>query len=100
MSKMKKLTKKEIVAKLNEIGKDWIIEENYLCKKVEFENFIQAFSFMTTIAFFAEKINHHPNWYNVYNKITIKLSTHDCDGITKKDFELAKYIDKIILKKK
>ena len=65
-------------------------------QKIVFKNFIQAFSFMTSVALIAEKLDHHPNWKNVYNKVTIALNTHDADGLTKKDFKLAKEIDQVL----
>lgn len=74
--------------------KDWKEINNELCKDFEFKNFIEAFAFMTKVAILAEKQNHHPYWKNVYNKVTIKLSTHDAgDLITDKDRKLAKSID-------
>ena len=72
----------------------WIEENNQLKNTFEFDNFIEAFGFMTKVAFYAEKLNHHPEWSNVYNKVTIKLTTHDAGNIvTEKDRELAKLID-------
>ena len=58
-----------------------------------FNNFKTAFSFMTMVALKAEQIDHHPEWSNVYNKVTIILTTHDLDGISDKDTELGKFID-------
>ena len=66
-------------------------------RKFAFKDFVTAFSFMTSIALLAEQINHHPDWSNVYNKVTIKLSTHDVGGLSERDFELAKLIDNIYL---
>ena len=72
----------------------WKEINNELCKDFEFENFVNAFAFMTKVAIIAEKVNHHPYWENVYNKVKIKLSTHDAgDVITDKDKKLAKNID-------
>ena len=74
----------------------WIDKNNKLIKTFEFDNFVDAFGFMTKVAIIAEKINHHPNWSNVYNKVSIELSTHDAgDVITDKDRELAIAIDAI-----
>uniref|UniRef100_A0A8C5SFC1 4a-hydroxytetrahydrobiopterin dehydratase n=1 Tax=Laticauda laticaudata TaxID=8630 RepID=A0A8C5SFC1_LATLA len=53
-----------------------------------------AFGFMTRVALQAEKMNHHPEWFNVYNKVQITLISHDCDGLTKRDVKLAQFIDK------
>jgi 4a-hydroxytetrahydrobiopterin dehydratase len=74
----------------------WTEKNNKLIKTFEFDNFVEAFGFMTKVAIIAEKLNHHPNWSNVYNKVSIELSTHDAgDVITDKDRELAKAIDAI-----
>lgn len=74
----------------------WEEKDNQLVKSFEFPDFISAFGFMTQIAIVAEKQNHHPWWSNVYNQITIKLSTHDAgDVVTAKDHQLAEAIDKI-----
>lgn len=72
----------------------WQEKNNTLYKKFSFSNFIDAFSFMTKVAIIAEKMNHHPNWSNVYNTVEISLSTHDAgDVVTEKDYELARAID-------
>ena len=72
----------------------WQEKNNSLYKKFSFSNFIDAFSFMTKVAIIAEKMNHHPNWSNVYNTVEISLNTHDAgDIVTEKDYELAKAID-------
>ena len=81
---------------LDEIVKSmsgWEIKEGKLQKVFKFSNFVEAFGFMTKIALEAEKINHHPEWTNVYNTVSVKLSTHDTDGITDYDIKLAKIID-------
>ena len=76
---------------------NWKIkEEYYATKEFKFDNFIEAWTFMTNVAFIAEKMNHHPEWTNVYNKVTIVLRTHDeGNTLTDKDYELAKQIDLI-----
>jgi len=74
----------------------WSEENNQLVRTFEFENFQEAFAFMTRVALIAEKMDHHPEWSNVYNKVTIRLSTHDAGGVvTGKDRALAKSIDEI-----
>ena len=74
----------------------WKEENNQLKRSFVFEDFSEAFAFMTRVAIIAEKQNHHPNWSNVYNKVDITLSTHDAgDIVTAKDKELAKAIDEI-----
>ena len=74
----------------------WALKDDMIQKSFIFADFKEAFSIMTHIAFECEKQNHHPNWENVYNSLTIKLSTHDADGITQKDIDLAKSIEKIV----
>lgn len=71
----------------------WELKDGKLQKSFKFSNFIEAFGFMTRIALEAEKINHHPEWSNVYNAVTVKLSTHDAGGITDYDVKLANIID-------
>lgn len=66
-------------------------------QKFEFENFIDAFSFMTSVALIAESMQHHPDWENVYNKVTIRLTSHDAgDQITEKDHQMAEAIDNLL----
>ena len=92
---MKTLTSIEITKKLSEL-EGWVYEDNAIHTSFEFENFKDAFSVMTRIAFEAEKMNHHPDWSNVYNTLRISLSTHDAGGVTMKDFELAKVIEDLV----
>lgn len=74
----------------------WKEEKNQLSRSFEFVNFIEAFGFMTKVALAAEKIGHHPNWSNVYNKVDIILCTHDeGNTVTDKDRKLANEIDKV-----
>lgn len=75
----------------------WTEENNSLKRTCLFKDFVQAFSFMTKVALIAEKMNHHPSWSNVYNKVEIQLSTHDAGNtITEKDRKLAKEIDALL----
>lgn len=75
----------------------WKKENNTLRRSFKFENFIEAWSFMTKVAMVAEKMNHHPEWSNIYNTVNISLTTHDKGNtITTKDRELAKKIDELI----
>jgi len=95
---MRKLNEQEIQAKIATIDGDWKVKGKFIHREIVFKNFIEAFSFMTAVALLAEKANHHPDWKNSYNKVTIALSSHDADGITNKDFDLAKAIDKVLIK--
>ena len=74
----------------------WSIENNKLHREYIFNNFIEAFAFMTKVALIAESNNHHPEWFNVYKKVVIDLTTHESKGITKLDFELAQKIEQIV----
>ena len=73
----------------------WKINSVYIEREFIFENFIEAFSFMTKVALICEKYNHHPNWENVYSKVKIKLTTHDLGGISRQDENLAIEINNI-----
>ena len=66
-----------------------------ITKKFVFKDFNQAFGFMTRVALMAERMNHHPEWTNVWNKVTVTLSTHDVDGLSSRDVTLARFIDSI-----
>lgn len=75
----------------------WQGKNNTLYRQFTFNNFSEAFAFMTRVALLAESMNHHPNWSNVWNKVEISLSTHDAgDIVTDKDRQLAKAIDKLV----
>ena len=75
----------------------WIEKDNVLKAEFQFDDFVEAFAFMTKVAMAAEKLNHHPNWSNVYNKVIIELSTHDAgDMVTEKDHQLAEEINKLL----
>ncbi|HEX7207483.1 MAG TPA: 4a-hydroxytetrahydrobiopterin dehydratase [Nitrososphaeraceae archaeon] len=89
-----KLTDKEIESEVNKIP-GWKVVNGKLSKSFEFKDFIEAFSFMTRVAMHAEKMNHHPEWFNVYNKVNIDLVTHDLNGISNYDMKLANAINKI-----
>ena len=74
----------------------WIVNNKAIKKEFKFYNFIDAFGFMSKVALLSEKMDHHPNWQNTYNKVTIELTTHDIGGLTTKDIKLAEAIDKLI----
>ena len=76
----------------------WIIKNRKLHREFKFENFIEAFEFMSQVAIAAENLNHHPEWFNIYNKVTIDLSTHETNAITERDFQLAILIDNLYQK--
>ena len=75
----------------------WTEEENQLKRSFTFKDFSEAFAFMTRVAFLAESQQHHPNWFNVYNRVDIALTTHDAGNVvTEKDRKLAQAIDKLL----
>lgn len=92
---MKALSDREIDERLTEID-GWTYQDGALHTHFEFDDFKEAFSAMTRIAFEAEQMQHHPEWSNLYNSLEIYLSTHDAEGVTEKDFKLAKIIDGLI----
>lgn len=91
-----KLSTLEIEGHLKKLS-NWSLQNNAIEKKYTFKDFKQAMAFINKAANFAETMNHHPEWTNVYNKLTIRLSTHDVSGISNKDFQLAAAIDTIIV---
>ena len=92
---MTKLSEQTIEKKLLRYP-EWDYFENALHAEFEFNNFKDCFSAMSRIAFECEALNHHPNWTNVYNSLTISLSTHDVGGVTEKDFQLVEAIEAIV----
>ena len=91
---VQKLTEQEISAALARL-KGWSIERGKLHRAFECRDFIHAFGFMTSVALAAEAMGHHPEWSNVWNKVTIDLSTHSIGGLSSFDVELAEKIQKI-----
>jgi 4a-hydroxytetrahydrobiopterin dehydratase len=90
-----KLNEPEIAAELQKL-KGWTVEQGKLHRVFEFHDFSQAFGFMTQVALAAEAMGHHPDWSNVWNKVTIDLTTHSAGGLTQNDFGLADKIQKIL----
>ena len=91
---MGKLSQEEVDAKLKELD-GWSVMDKKLHKEFQFDSFNQAFGFMTRAAMEIEKMNHHPEWCNIYNKITIELTTHDAGGVTENDIDLAKILNSL-----
>lgn len=92
---MKKLTQDSLEKALKDLP-NWEVVDDGIETTLEFNNFKDCFTLMTRIAFEVESQNHHPEWLNVYNKLAIRLTTHDASGITEKDIKLAKTIEKLI----
>ncbi|CAM2118148.1 pterin-4-alpha-carbinolamine dehydratase 2 isoform X1 [Caretta caretta] len=84
----------QVLLDLKASGWSELGERDAIYKEFNFKTFNQAFGFMTRVALQAEKMNHHPEWFNVYNKVQITLISHDCGGLTKRDVKLAQFIDK------
>lgn len=94
---MEKITDNDIIYELKKLNNTWRLGNNRIQKIFIFKDFVQAFSFMTSVAIISEKLNHHPNWDNSYNKVNIRLTTHEIGGLSKKDFELATEINNLQL---
>ena len=96
-----------MVAKLNESErkaglaalKDWQLAEgrDAIHRAFKFKDFIEAWGFMNRVALLAQAQDHHPEWSNVYNRVEILLTTHDCDGLSDRDLKLARAIDKLLV---
>ena len=89
---MNALTSEQILERLIPYP-SWRLEEPWLARDLQFADFRAAWLFMNHVAQCAEAQDHHPNWYNVYNTVQIRLSSHDADGVTERDFALVKSID-------
>ncbi len=94
MADVGKLSEAEITARLAEIS-GWELIDGKLQKTFNLGTFVKAFGFMSSVALLAEAMNHHPEWSNVYNRVTIALNTHDVGGISALDFTLAERIEDI-----
>jgi 4a-hydroxytetrahydrobiopterin dehydratase len=93
----RKLTDDEIKQALPKLP-GWTVEDAKLHREYQFPDFAHAFGFIATAAIGIEKMNHHPEWFNVYNRVRIDLSTHDSGGITQKDLDLAHLLEEIARK--
>lgn len=92
---IEKMTPQQVQAELKNL-EGWALKNGKLHRELKFKNFVQAFGFMTQVAILAEKANHHPEWSNVYNQVTVELTTHECNGISKRDFDLGKKINELL----
>lgn len=92
-----RLTDAERKAALNELP-GWSLSEDGLAIEIDlkFADFNEAFAFMTRVALYADKADHHPEWSNVYNKVHLRLTTHDADGLSARDVKMARFIDGIV----
>jgi 4a-hydroxytetrahydrobiopterin dehydratase len=87
-----KLSADQITAKLSKLS-GWSVVADKLHREFQFKDFVEAFGFMAKIALVAERMNHHPEWFNVYNKVVVDLTTHDAGGISDFDFQLAETME-------
>jgi 4a-hydroxytetrahydrobiopterin dehydratase len=97
MPRPAKLSLEDATARLASLA-DWKIADGKLHREYKFADFAHAFGFMAAVATIAEKMDHHPEWMNVYNRVTVDLSTHDAGGLTEFDFDLAAAMEKIASK--
>ena len=87
------IAKNQLESELMKLSNKWSINDKFLICKYEFKNFNYALSFMNKVGVKCEEMDHHPKWTNVYNRLEIELFTHDKDGLTMKDFDLAVFMD-------
>ena len=90
-----KMTAQQIEASLNDIP-GWELRNEKLHRELKFKDFVQAWGFMTQAAILAERMDHHPEWFNVYSKVSLDLTTHEAGGISSRDFELAHQINEVL----
>lgn len=95
MEKLSPDARAALLSELEQNGWSEVEGEDTLQKTFKFRNFISAFGFMTKVALYAEKWNHHPEWFNVYNRVDVRLTTHDAGGLTELDAKLARQMDKL-----
>ena len=92
MGKSTRLNDEQVSAALAGLS-GWELVDGKLHREFKFGDFVEAFGFMSRVALAAERLDHHPEWFNVYNRVVVDLRTHDCGGISDRDFELARRID-------
>ena len=93
---IERMTPQQIEANLNNLP-GWALKAEKLHRELKFKNFVQAWGFMTQVAMWAEQADHHPEWSNVYSRVTIDLTTHEADGISQRDFDLAGKINDLLI---
>lgn len=95
ISKLSEDERKKQIEPMRSSGWSLVEGRDAIKKEFSFNNFNEAFGFMTRVALKAEQMNHHPEWFNVYNRVQVTLSTHDCSGLSSNDVELASFMDKV-----
>lgn len=89
---IEKLSDEQINARMAALP-EWTLRDGKLYRELAFADFVHAFAFMTQVALLSERMNHHPEWSNVYGRVVIHLTTHECGGLSQRDFKLAGAID-------
>jgi 4a-hydroxytetrahydrobiopterin dehydratase len=95
MEKARKLTDEEVLSRVEDLP-GWDYVDGKLHRELRFKDFAQAFGFMTSVALVAEKMNHHPEWSNVYHRVVIDLATHEVGGVSERDFALAGVVNEFV----
>lgn len=90
-----RLSETEVQARLQDLA-NWQLAGGKLRRELKFASFVEAFAFMSKVALVAEKMNHHPDLANSYNRVTLELVSHDVQGLSERDFKLAKAIDALV----
>jgi 4a-hydroxytetrahydrobiopterin dehydratase len=94
MTELKKLSSLEVEQRLKTL-QGWSLNEGKLYKEYKFKNFVAAFAYMTKVAEVAEKMGHHPEWFNVYDTVRVHLATHEVEGVSQYDFDLANQMENL-----
>ena len=94
MAKLVRLSDAEVRSRCASLP-GWELREDALHRELTFRDFVEAFSLMTLVAFMAERMGHHPEWSNVYNRVTIRLTTHDVGGVSENDLIMARDISRL-----
>lgn len=94
MNRRERISDTDIAGRVDQLD-GWTLDDGRLHRQFEFEDFVQAFGFMSSVALVAERMNHHPDWSNSYKTVEIYLSSHDVGGLSERDFELAARIDSL-----
>lgn len=96
ISTLSKEQRDQLLQPLLQSGWDLVENRDAIIKKYSFKDFNEAFGFMTRVALKADKEDHHPEWFNVYNRVEVTFSTHECQGLSTRDIELASFCDSIV----
>ncbi len=95
MTRPQRMSPQQVQTALSDLP-GWTLAGGKLHREFRFADFVAAFGFMTRVALLAESLNHHPEWFNVWNRVVVDLSTHDADGVTQLDIELATRMSRLV----